>query len=737
METFEKTSSEFFRSATFKRVADSKNLPAIATAFYLIMSPARSHFNGYGLVYPDELLNNVGLSTREIAIETLEVLDALQFLAFDSSSFEVFIPDKIIQTLGYKFSTQNKIFGRVIAELDNLPDQFFPFMVQSLTGYFKKNGLDLSKQLPSFNEKMEVAKEFSNQPVQQPPKKEPTPEEQELARFGLTPETCSFDVNKKPPSGVKGTYVKWYQSKHKEILSRCKKSGKNPEEELAQLDKDFFVATGKNAREVFPELFSSQAISVRAKNNADSMGIVSPYNADSKGIVSPSEKQNADGMGIVSTCQGDNTDRDRDRVERESEIDLEKECEKKPLELSPQKNRVKSSPQISANAKICSNDSKTPFFNRQLEITATTNETSSESNSVTATTTTTETEVEKSLFDGDSKKSTETDQNARLSNSQDVDNINPQKENGVASNVHFGAEPQTQTAPVAKVDTAPAKKSPPTKKSRAKRPFTAVAKPDDMDEDVWNDWIAFRKTRKAPITERVIQTFREEAQSKGWTLNDAVALMTAHGWQGCFLKQKEVDPLNPCGYKPIILKPGMPEYENLYNPHPIGEYKRTPEEEARHWQLMKEAAKQQDVFNTPEPRRTYEKVANDAWIPAKMMVRDEFLCRLTFTDQGKILAEQIWREGVRNNNKEERDFIKGFVNMFQEDIRRKLEDKGAAMIRNGEPVDKEKFLAMIPRFSFDGFKLPPPPPPPSDEVLDEFEIRVLKRQPAPCRSKSC
>jgi len=57
-------------------------------------------------------------------------------------------------------------------------------------------------------------------------------------------------------------------------------------------------------------------------------------------------------------------------------------------------------------------------------------------------------------------------------------------------------------------------------------------KPDDISADCWNDFIAHRKAKRAIVTNRVINTIRQEAHLAGWTLEQALDHMVLMGWRG-------------------------------------------------------------------------------------------------------------------------------------------------------------------------------------------------------------
>lgn len=60
----------------------------------------------------------------------------------------------------------------------------------------------------------------------------------------------------------------------------------------------------------------------------------------------------------------------------------------------------------------------------------------------------------------------------------------------------------------------------------------SLARPDDISEELWKDFKALRSRKKAPITERVLKTIRNEAAKVGMSLSQAIELMCVRGWTG-------------------------------------------------------------------------------------------------------------------------------------------------------------------------------------------------------------
>jgi uncharacterized protein YdaU (DUF1376 family) len=55
--------------------------------------------------------------------------------------------------------------------------------------------------------------------------------------------------------------------------------------------------------------------------------------------------------------------------------------------------------------------------------------------------------------------------------------------------------------------------------------------PDGVSDSVWQDFKAIRKAKKAPITQRVVDGLRAEAEKAGWTFEQALTECCLRGWQ--------------------------------------------------------------------------------------------------------------------------------------------------------------------------------------------------------------
>jgi uncharacterized protein YdaU (DUF1376 family) len=59
-----------------------------------------------------------------------------------------------------------------------------------------------------------------------------------------------------------------------------------------------------------------------------------------------------------------------------------------------------------------------------------------------------------------------------------------------------------------------------------------LQKPEDVSQEVWDDFITHRKAKKASITQTVINGYRTEASKAGFTLEQAIMHSITQGWQG-------------------------------------------------------------------------------------------------------------------------------------------------------------------------------------------------------------
>lgn len=59
-----------------------------------------------------------------------------------------------------------------------------------------------------------------------------------------------------------------------------------------------------------------------------------------------------------------------------------------------------------------------------------------------------------------------------------------------------------------------------------------LQKPEELTDEFWQDFLAYRKQKKAPVTERVVSLLRKEAKTAGWELEEVINEMMVRNWTG-------------------------------------------------------------------------------------------------------------------------------------------------------------------------------------------------------------
>ena len=59
-----------------------------------------------------------------------------------------------------------------------------------------------------------------------------------------------------------------------------------------------------------------------------------------------------------------------------------------------------------------------------------------------------------------------------------------------------------------------------------------LQKPEELTDEFWQDFLAYRKQKKAPVTERVVSLLRREAKTAGWKLEEVINEMMVRNWTG-------------------------------------------------------------------------------------------------------------------------------------------------------------------------------------------------------------
>lgn len=86
-------------------------------------------------------------------------------------------------------------------------------------------------------------------------------------------------------------------------------------------------------------------------------------------------------------------------------------------------------------------------------------------------------------------------------------------------------EPKVQEASVSEKETVEPK---PKREAKIQR----RQKPEELTDEFWQDFLAYRKQKKAPVTERVVSLLRKEAKTAGWKLEEVINEMMVRNWTG-------------------------------------------------------------------------------------------------------------------------------------------------------------------------------------------------------------
>mgnify|MGYP003645853023 CR=1 FL=1 len=72
---------------------------------------------------------------------------------------------------------------------------------------------------------------------------------------------------------------------------------------------------------------------------------------------------------------------------------------------------------------------------------------------------------------------------------------------------------------------------PETEGEREKEAKRETEAPEGVSLEVWDSFVKQRKARKAQITERVMNSIKEQAKIAGWTLENALSEIVIRNWQ--------------------------------------------------------------------------------------------------------------------------------------------------------------------------------------------------------------
>jgi len=72
----------------------------------------------------------------------------------------------------------------------------------------------------------------------------------------------------------------------------------------------------------------------------------------------------------------------------------------------------------------------------------------------------------------------------------------------------------------------------PSREPKKKAKPSAMPCPEGVDAQVWSDFLAIRKAKSAPMTDTALRSIESEATKACMSLNEALAMCCARGWQG-------------------------------------------------------------------------------------------------------------------------------------------------------------------------------------------------------------
>ncbi|MDQ6988484.1 MAG: helix-turn-helix domain-containing protein [Mariprofundaceae bacterium] len=107
----------------------------------------------------------------------------------------------------------------------------------------------------------------------------------------------------------------------------------------------------------------------------------------------------------------------------------------------------------------------------------------------------------------------------------------------IGTSPKIGTSPEIGTAPVPKTGLTPVPilghepKREPIKNLKGFSGGKPTAKPENVSDEVWQDFTILRKAKKSPITNTVITMLKKQAEKAGITLEHALSICCERGWQ--------------------------------------------------------------------------------------------------------------------------------------------------------------------------------------------------------------
>lgn len=116
------------------------------------------------------------------------------------------------------------------------------------------------------------------------------------------------------------------------------------------------------------------------------------------------------------------------------------------------------------------------------------------------------------------------------------------KPTGFSAGFPVGSQNKTHEEPTTKHPHLQNTLSTPSEQREARKRATPIPRPDDVDGQVWDDWLALRKAKRAPVTATTLAAAIVEAGKAGLTLDAFLRVWCSRGSQGleaAWLKQSE------------------------------------------------------------------------------------------------------------------------------------------------------------------------------------------------------
>jgi len=110
-----------------------------------------------------------------------------------------------------------------------------------------------------------------------------------------------------------------------------------------------------------------------------------------------------------------------------------------------------------------------------------------------------------------------------------------------------GNPAETQTEPNSKAPQSSDSSSLRSEESARKR---AIPRPEEVSEQVWGDWLALRKAKRAPVSETVLAEARREADKARLDLQRFLEIWVGRGSQGLQADWLKAHELAPTGAEP-------------------------------------------------------------------------------------------------------------------------------------------------------------------------------------------